>query len=87
MTLAEAFGQVLRGLPEERGWSQERLAFASARTRNYVGALERGERSPTLVVLIDVAYGLKMEPAEIVARVAAVAPPTTPRRHPSRRSG
>ena len=52
------FGEVLRRLRTERGWSQERLADAAGITLNYVGNLERGEQGPSLHVLIRLAVAL-----------------------------
>ena len=40
-------GAVLRELRRSRGLTQEELAARAHIHRNYVGALERGERSPT----------------------------------------
>lgn len=44
----QAFGTVIARLRRKLQWSQERLAFESELTRNYVSLLERGQRSPTL---------------------------------------
>lgn len=52
---AVVFGQSLRRLRTERGWSQEKLADAAGITLNYVGNLERGEQSPSLHILVCLA--------------------------------
>lgn len=40
-------GTVLRELRVQRGFSQEQLAAKAKMHRNYVGGVERGEKSPT----------------------------------------
>lgn len=55
------FGQSLRRLRTERGWSQERLAEAAGITLNYVGNLERGEQGPSLHVLVRLARALEID--------------------------
>jgi len=37
-------GQVIRSLREEKGWSQEKLAFDAGMTTSHVSRVERGER-------------------------------------------
>lgn len=48
----------LRALRAERGLSQEALGQELGIDRTYVGALERGERNPSLRVVQDLADGL-----------------------------
>lgn len=43
-----AIGIVLRELRVQRGMTQEELAAKAKMHRNYIGGLERGEKSPTI---------------------------------------
>jgi len=61
------FGQSLRRLRTERGWSQERLAEAAGITLNYVGNLERGEQGPSLHVLVRLARALEIDLSALVS--------------------
>lgn len=58
---AVLFGNALRRLRTERGWSQERLAEAAGVTLNYVGNLERGEQGPSLNILVRLARALETD--------------------------
>jgi transcriptional regulator with XRE-family HTH domain len=64
---AVLFGQSLRRLRTERGWSQDRLAEAAGITLNYVGNLERGEQGPSLHILIRLARALDVDLATLVS--------------------
>lgn len=54
----EKFGQIVRRRRQQARLSQEALADAAGLHRNYVGMLERGERSPTLLVVKKLAVAL-----------------------------
>jgi len=56
--LHHQLGANLRALRLERGLSQEQLGQELGIDRTYVGALERGERNPSLRVVQDLADGL-----------------------------
>jgi len=49
-----------------RGWSQEALALEAGLDRSYVGAVERGERNPTLASVERLAGALGVEVAELL---------------------
>jgi len=49
-----------------RGWSQEVLALEAGLDRTYVGAVERGERNPTLASMGKLAGALGVEVRELL---------------------
>lgn len=51
----------------ERGWTQEDLADAAGLTATYVGQVERGVKVPSLTVVLKLARGLGLTPAELLA--------------------
>lgn len=58
-------GAVLRHLRRSRGLTQEELAARAHVHRNYIGALERGERSPTFDSAAKLLHALKVSWAEL----------------------
>lgn len=65
-SVLQRFGLRLRGLRQAHGWSQEELARRTNRHWTYIGGLERGERNPTLRVLVDVATALSASIADLL---------------------
>jgi DNA-binding XRE family transcriptional regulator len=63
------FGGVLRRLRSEQGYSQDTFAHRSGYHRNYIGLLERGQKSPSLNALFDFANALGVRPSEILKSV------------------
>lgn len=53
--LRKAFGAAIRAERKARDWSQENLAERADISLNWVGALERGEQSPTLDTMSQLA--------------------------------
>lgn len=64
-----AFGVVLRQLREKHGDSQEGLAHRAGYHRNYIGQLERGEKSPSLAALFNFAGVFGKRPSVVVRSV------------------
>ena len=65
-----AFGEHLRELRQERGLaSQEAFAHHVSLDRTYISGLERGRRNPTLDIIVKLAHGLDVSPAELLATV------------------
>ena len=60
------FGEVVRGLRLQQGLSQAALAERADLHRNYVGAVERGERSIGLVKTQRLARALGLSMSELL---------------------
>ena len=57
------FGDTVRRLRRERGWSQDELAYRCNLHINFVGRLERGQIvSPELISILKLAMGLGVQP-------------------------
>jgi transcriptional regulator with XRE-family HTH domain len=61
-----AFGTAVRKLRVEHGMTQDALAEKVGTHRNYVGMLERGERNPTLLVILRFANALEADAGRLV---------------------
>jgi len=64
-----AFGRALRALRRQRRLTQESFARQCDSHRNYVGALERGETSPTLRVQARLADGLGISLTQLAQEI------------------
>ncbi|WP_145113023.1 helix-turn-helix domain-containing protein [Gimesia panareensis] len=60
------FGQRVRKLRKEQGYSQENFAYACELDRTYMGGIERGERNPTLRKIEQIADTLGISLAELM---------------------
>lgn len=60
-------GANVRRLRQERGLTQEQLAFEAQIDLTYVGGIERGRRNPTVLVLARLAVALETTPAALLA--------------------
>ncbi|HEV8432147.1 MAG TPA: helix-turn-helix transcriptional regulator [Thermoanaerobaculia bacterium] len=61
----EIFGATVRRIRLARGWTQEDLADAAGLTTTYVGQVERGDKVPSLTVVLKLARGLGIPPADL----------------------
>jgi len=68
---AVRFGQILKDLRLQRGWNLQQFARESHMTATYLGLLERGLNLPSLTAVINLAFVLGVDPAELVRHVAA----------------
>jgi transcriptional regulator with XRE-family HTH domain len=64
-----SLGKELQKVRLAAGLTQEELAFKAEISRNYVSLLERGEKSPTVQVLLRVCRALGIKASTIVARI------------------
>ena len=67
--LSKRFGEIVRRLRLESGLSQERLAELSGLHRNYIGAIERAERTPSIVSADRIARALGITLAGMFAEL------------------
>ena len=67
--LGQAFGDAVRQRRLQLGLSQEKLAFRCGSHRNYIGEIERGEKSPSLHIVFALAEGLDISPSELIRMV------------------
>jgi transcriptional regulator with XRE-family HTH domain len=65
----KAFGLVLRTARQDRGLSQEEVAGRAGYHRTYIGQLERGEKSPSLRTLFNIAVTLGVRASVLIRRV------------------
>jgi transcriptional regulator with XRE-family HTH domain len=88
-----AFGERLRGERRARGWTIDALAESSGVSRAMISKIERGESSPTAVVLGKLSAALQLSMPELFSPAAGLpaiasgpggeAPPAGERRGPA----
>lgn len=66
--LSQNIGRAIRALRTELGVSQEKFSEMTGHHPNYIGFLERGERTPNIYTLLRVAKALKMELSELLQK-------------------
>ncbi|MCY4147674.1 MAG: helix-turn-helix transcriptional regulator [Chloroflexi bacterium] len=67
--IGKSFGSVVRERRLQLGLSQERLAFRCGSHRNYIGEIERGEKTPSLRIIFALAEALEINPSDLVRKV------------------
>lgn len=73
-TIEEAFAEVLRVRRKELGLSQQKLAEKTGISANFISCCERALQQPSLNTLFLLAYGLKLEPFDLVRQVQVLKP-------------
>ena len=68
-----ALGAALNAARQERGLSQEALGLQTGVHRNYIGGIERGERSPTVATVAKLADALGVSLADLFSRAESMA--------------
>lgn len=61
-----ALGREIRRHRDLKGLSQEKLAELAGLNRNYIGFVERAERSPRVTTIFRIARALGMHPADLI---------------------
>jgi transcriptional regulator with XRE-family HTH domain len=69
---AQAFGEALRQLRDERELSQEAAALTCGIDRAYFGQLERADKSPTLKTVWRIAGAFETQPSDLLARAERI---------------
>jgi XRE family transcriptional regulator, regulator of sulfur utilization len=66
---AAAFGEVIREERVRQAIAQDQFALLANVDRSYYGKLERGERQPSLALMLRIASGLGIPASELLGRV------------------
>lgn len=67
MDMRKLVGRNVRRLRLAAGMTQEQYAEASGFSQQYISDLERGQRNPTVVSLLELAAPLSASPAELIS--------------------
>ena len=60
------FGDTVRRLRAERGYSQEVLAERARLNADFLGFIERGDNLPTLATILQLARALGVKPSTMI---------------------
>jgi transcriptional regulator with XRE-family HTH domain len=67
---AVRFGEIIRELREERGWTRKKLALRSGLTPQYIAIVETGGNVPSLVTVLELTEVLGADVGEVMRRLA-----------------
>lgn len=73
-SIQKRFGRVIREARAGAGWSQEQLAEAAELNRSYLGEIERGDVTASLVTITKLASAFRKTPAELFSRLENSSP-------------
>lgn len=63
------FGQIVRSLRKEKGFSQEKLAELSNLDTTYISMIERAVRVPTIRTIFSIAQALDVPASKLIQMV------------------
>jgi transcriptional regulator with XRE-family HTH domain len=69
ITIQKRFGERVRKLRKEQGYSQEEFAFACGLHRTYIGSIERGEKNITIGNIEKIAKALKIKTEKLFDKI------------------
>lgn len=69
----QGLGQALQEARDQRGLTQEALSLETGVHRNYIGGIERGERSPSVAAVVKLADVLGVTLSELFTRAERIA--------------
>lgn len=67
--MALVFGEIIRAERVKQSIAQDQFALFANIDRSYYGKLERGERQPSLALILRIAGGLGIPASKILERV------------------
>jgi XRE family transcriptional regulator, regulator of sulfur utilization len=67
--VAKAFGAIVRAERESKGIAQDEFSLLANVDRSYFGKLERGERQPSLALMLRICSGLGISASSLMAKV------------------
>lgn len=67
-----AFGKAVRLVRKSMGFSQDNFADLSGLHRTYIGAIERGEKNPTLNSIFRLANALQIPPHKLIEKTLSM---------------
>lgn len=70
--IRESMTELLARLQNEEFSTKKQLALDSGLTRQYIGLLAKGKRSPSLKTLCDIADALGCTPTELMAKLQEI---------------
>ena len=64
-SIQQKFGDKVRKIRSDQGYSQESLAFKCGLHRTYIGCIERGEKNVTIVNIEKIAKALEVKISQL----------------------
>jgi transcriptional regulator with XRE-family HTH domain len=65
MDIKKKFGEKVKHLRTQKGWSQEKLALIAELDRTYIPSIEKGDRNVSITVIQKIADAFKIDIIEL----------------------